>query len=481
MLKERARIVAGSLLAIDLLLVTGAFFVAFWLRNSLLPALGVLTTNLYPLGLYLPLLPVVLLVWGGFLMRFNLYHSQRSTPLRSEAIDIFRACGGATLILILLVFAFRLDEKLLTDDRISRLWIFLTVALAYLLLLARMITVRLLARWVRLRGLNYRTVLIAGTNELAIRIAESIEHHPYWGYRIVGFVAESDSALDSFGGYPVLGTLERIPAVTEETVVDEVIFALGRQQLDRLEDVLLELEERGVRTRLALNLFPHTRARVEVGTLDELPLLTYSTTPTSEFRLIGKRLIDIAVSTLLLVLALPIMIAIALAVKLLDGGKVLYRQTRCGLNGRLFTLYKFRTMIEDAEIHQSRLVHLNEMDGPVFKIRHDPRITRMGRWLRRMSLDELPQLWNVLRGDMSLVGPRPPVPHEVSSYEYWQRRRLSMRPGLTCLWQVHGRNDLDFDRWMELDLEYIDNWSPLLDLKILMRTIPAVLSGRGAS
>jgi exopolysaccharide biosynthesis polyprenyl glycosylphosphotransferase len=236
-----------------------------------------------------------------------------------------------------------------------------------------------------------------------------------------------------------------------------------------------------VRTRLALDLFPHARAQVQIGTLEELPLLTYSTTPTSELRLLAKRTMDIGISLLVLGLALPAMLVIALAIKMASGGKVLYRQTRCGLYGRKFTLFKFRTMVEDAEQLQEELSHLNEMRGPVFKMKEDPRITPLGRWLRRLSLDELPQLWNVLKGDMSLVGPRPPVPREVSSYERWQRRRLSMRPGLTCLWQIRGRNDIDFESWMQLDLEYIDNWSPMLDVKILAKTIPAVLSGRGAS
>ncbi len=175
------------------------------------------------------------------------------------------------------------------------------------------------------------------------------------------------------------------------------------------------------------------------------------------------------------------MAGIALLIKITAGGQVLYRQTRCGLNGRRFTLYKFRTMIEGAEERQRELLHLNEMDGPVFKLKQDPRVTWIGRFLRRFSLDELPQLWNVLRGDMSLVGPRPPIPDEVARYQRWQRRRLSMKPGLTCLWQISGRNQIDFDRWMKLDLEYIDSWSPWLDVKILLKTVPAVLSGRGAS
>jgi exopolysaccharide biosynthesis polyprenyl glycosylphosphotransferase len=352
----------------------------------------------------------------------------------------------------------------------------------FLLLTGRTICVRLIARWVRVHGYNYRTVVIAGTNDTAWKIADTIEGHPYWGYRILGFVTErGEGESADMGNRKHLGRIEDIPSLIEEHAIDEVIFALHRQELHRLEGLLLLLEEQGVRSRLALDLFPHAKARVQVGKLEELPLLTYSTTPTSELRLLAKRFMDIAIAMVVLAVAMPAMLVIAALIKLVYGGTILYRQTRCGLHGRRFTLLKFRTMVENAEQQQSRLNHLNEMDGPVFKMKKDPRVTSVGRWLRRLSLDELPQLWNVLKGDMSLVGPRPPVPQEVSAYQRWQRRRLSMRPGLTCLWQIRGRNDLDFDRWMELDLEYIDNWSPLLDLKILAKTIPVVLTGRGAS
>jgi exopolysaccharide biosynthesis polyprenyl glycosylphosphotransferase len=230
-----------------------------------------------------------------------------------------------------------------------------------------------------------------------------------------------------------------------------------------------------------MDLFPHTRARVELEDLDGMPLLSFATTPTSQLKLMLKRTLDVVLASLLLLIALPIVSVIALMIKATSGGNVLFRQTRCGLNGRFFTLYKFRTMVEGAEERRRELLHLNEMNGPVFKLRSDPRVTAFGRFLRRFSLDELPQFWNVLRGDMSLVGPRPPIPEEVAKYQRWQRRRLAMKPGMTCLWQISGRNNLDFDRWMELDLEYIDSWSPTLDFKILLKTIPAVLSGKGAS
>lgn len=482
MLKERARIVAGALLLVDLLLVTGAFLLSFWMRNSLLPALDFVPSHLYPLSLYLPLLPVALVIWGALLLRSNIYHSQRTTSLLAETWDILRICVTGTLVMTLVIYLFRLDQKLLGNDLISRLWILLFMTSAFVLLAGRMIAIRLTARWVRAHGYNYRTVLIAGTNDTAWKIADTIEEHPYWGYRILGFVTEhGEEVASEIEGRSHLGRIEDVPTLVEEHAIDEVIFALHRQELHRLEGLLLLLEEQGVRSRLALDLFPHAKARVQVGTLEELPLLTYSTTPTSEIRLLAKRFMDIAISIFVLALALPAMLVIAAVIKLVYGGTVLYRQTRCGLNGRRFTLLKFRTMVEDAERRQSDLSHLNEMDGPVFKMKRDPRVTSLGRWLRRLSLDELPQLWNVLKGDMSLVGPRPPVPQEVSAYRRWQRRRLSMRPGLTCLWQIQGRNDVDFDRWMELDLEYIDNWSPLLDVKILAKTIPVVLSGRGAS
>src|SRR5262249_1206676 len=193
-----------------------------------------------------------------------------------------------------------------------------------------------------------------------------------------------------------------------------------------------------------------------------------------------KRGVDLVVSLAVFLVTLPIQLLAALAIKLSSSGPIFFRQTRCGLNGRHFTLLKFRTMQNGAEERLPEISHLNELAGPGFKSSHDPRLTFVGRVLRRLSIDELPQLANVIVGDMSLVGPRPPLPEEVARYEPWQRRRLSMSPGLTCLWQVSGRNDVDFDRWMELDLKYIDTWSPMLDLKILLKTVPAVLSGKGA-
>ncbi|HKH47006.1 MAG TPA: sugar transferase [Thermoanaerobaculia bacterium] len=484
MLKERARTLAVSIFLLDLTLVAAAFVAAYGVRDSLLPSIarGTFPTRLYPLGEYLPLLPLALVIWGALLLLSGRYRSHRTVPILDEAWAIIRVCAVGSAFFTLLLYAARIDEQLLGDDRISRLWILLFGVFSCVFLLTEKLGVRITSRWVRLHGFNYRTVLIVGTGPTALSIADSIQSHRYWGFRILGFIANGQEIPEGFPrNWPILGEVDDIPRIVESNVVDDVIFAVHRRDLDRLEDLFLNLQEQGIRTRLALDLFPHTRAQVQLEEMDGMPLLSFATAPTSHIKLLAKRALDVAVATLLLLLGLPVVLAIATAIKLSSGGNVLFRQTRCGLNGRSFTLYKFRTMVEDAEERRRELLHLNEMNGPVFKLKADPRVTSLGRFLRRFSLDELPQLWNVLRGDMSLVGPRPPIPEEVAKYERWQRRRLAMKPGMTCLWQISGRNELDFHRWMELDLEYIDSWTPLLDLKILLKTIPAVLSGRGAS
>lgn len=484
MLKQRARIIAFSVLAADLALVAGAFFVAYLLRRDLFPWLAPASFGheFYSLATYLPLLPLALAIWAPLLWFSGRYRSHRTVPLTAEIAALLRLTAYAAATFTLAVYAFRLDERLLGADKISRLFLLLFPALAALLLISEKIALRLTSRWVRSRGYNFRTVLIVGTSPPARAIADSIDQHRYWGYRILGHVATGrEAALSPRLRHAVLGSLDELPAIVEQNVVDEVIFAVSRREFDELEDLFLSLQEQGIVTRFALNFFPHTKAKMAIEELDGTPLLTFANTPSSQAQLLVKRLIDLGLSSLLLLLGLPIALLVAIAVKLSSGGRVLFRQTRCGLNGRTFTLYKFRTMVEGAEERQRDLAHLNEMDGPVFKVKGDPRVTWLGRFLRKFSLDELPQFWNVLKGDMSLVGPRPPVPEEVARYERWQRRRLAMKPGLTCLWQISGRNELEFQRWMELDLEYIDSWSPWLDLKILAKTIPVVLSGKGAS
>jgi exopolysaccharide biosynthesis polyprenyl glycosylphosphotransferase len=478
MLKQQASMIARFVYLVDLALTSVAFFAAFVIRDHLLPLLfpQYFPTGLFPLQDYLKIFPLVLVIWSVLLFTHHSYHSHRTIPVTREALTIFRVVIVGNLILATLAY-------LLPLRQLSRTWFVLFSVFAAVFLVAEKILVRVMARWVRSKGLNYRTILIVGTGRRAIEIARMVQGHKYWGFKILGFVSDGHRLPNGWARYRIFGNVPDLKKILENQPepIDEIVFAVTRKKLDEMKQIFLMCEELGIRTRVAMNFFQNRVARIEIEELEGVPFLTFTTTPSNETHLALKRLLDVSVSMLILVLATPMLVLAAVAIRLTSPGSVFFKQERIGLNGRIFTLYKFRTMIEDAHERRGEVSHLNEMNGPVFKSKSDPRITPVGRLLRKFSFDELPQLWNVLKGDMSLVGPRPPIPEEVASYHRWHRRRLSMKPGLTCLWQVSGRNDIDFDRWMELDLQYIDNWSPGLDMKILLRTIPAVLSGKGAS
>jgi exopolysaccharide biosynthesis polyprenyl glycosylphosphotransferase len=475
-LKERARVIAYWVWTADLVLTTVAFLLAWWLRSHIAPQLAplIFPTELYPLSRYLGLLPLVLAIWTLLLVTLEAYTSRRTVALASEVWQVIKVVVAGTLILAAAGWLLRLDF-------VSRPFLVLFATLDLLFLVAAKVMLRLTARRVRRRGYNYRTLLVVGINPRAEEVASIIADHPHWGLKLIGFVAPNGEHGEEVAGSPVLGNADDLPGILQNQVVDEVIFVLSRRQLEEFEDSFLLCSELGIRARVALY-FPHMKARVVLEELEGIPLLTFTNTPGAPFPIFLKLLMDSTVSIIGIVLTAPLMMIIAIAVKLGSRGPVLYSQTRCGLNGRHFKLLKFRTMHEGADQRLDEVAHLNEVEGPAFKARRDPRVTVVGRVLRRLSLDELPQLYNVFRGDMSLVGPRPPIPEEVERYQRWQRRRLSMRPGITGLWQVSGRAGLDdFNRWIALDLAYIDQWSLWLDLKILLRTIPAVLSTRGAS
>jgi exopolysaccharide biosynthesis polyprenyl glycosylphosphotransferase len=473
MIKKQAQVVAAGVFAADLTVTAGAFFLAYALYPLLpLPrSFGVL----HGLDLYLWLLLFIVPVWAILLQLGVTYRSYRLATLRREVWRLTRTVVLAGLSL----FAF---QALTKSDDISRPFLAGFLALDWILLVAFRLALRGLARWTRSRGYNFRTVLIVGTGEKARALARRIVHNRHWGLRLMGHIAESGPAPDaSIEDQPVLGAAADLPRILRERVVDEVLVAVDREQIPDMEGIFLHCEQVGVNARLAADFFPHLIAKVELEDFDGVPLLTFTTTPRDALALAVKRGGDIAASILFLIVFSWLYLLIAIAIRATSRGPVFFRQERMGLYGRRFTFYKFRSMVADAEERRAEVAHLNELDGPVFKIKDDPRVTGVGRWLRKFSLDELPQIWNVLKGDMSLVGPRPPIPSEVEKYETWQRRRLSMRPGLTCLWQVSGRNEVDFQQWMELDLAYIDHWSLGLDFKILLKTAPAVLFGKGAS
>ncbi|MCP4896832.1 MAG: sugar transferase [bacterium] len=475
MLKERARSIAYWVCFTDLTLTTGAFFIAWWVRSDLGPRLapGIFPTQLHSLSRYLGLLPLVLIIWAALLLGREAYTSRRTVALHEEVWQVIQVVAMGTLLLAACGWLLRLDF-------VSRPFLILFALLDLCFLLAEKIALRLLARRVRRRGYNYRSVLIVGINPRSEEVARLIADHPHWGLRLLGFVAPNGDYPEVFAELPVLGTADQLPQILMREVVDEVLFVLSRRQLEEFEESFLLCSELGIHARVALY-FPHMKARVVLEELEGIPLLTFTTTPAAPFPLFLKQLTDLFVAIVGLVVLSPLFLLIALAVKLSSKGPILFRQVRCGVNGRRFTLLKFRTMVVDADKHLDEVAELNVVDGPAFKAPNDPRVTPLGRFLRRFSFDELPQLINVLAGQMALVGPRPPIPDEVELYERWQLRRLSMKPGITGLWQVSGRADLeDFSAWIALDLAYIDNWSLWIDVKILAKTIPAVLFARGA-
>ncbi|OGR85662.1 MAG: UDP-phosphate galactose phosphotransferase, partial [Elusimicrobia bacterium RIFCSPLOWO2_01_FULL_54_10] len=340
----------------------------------------------------------------------------------------------------------------------------------------------LFLKYARKNGLNRRNMLIAGTGPRAIQFINLIHQHQEWGFNIIGLVDTDPGKRGTFvRDCEILGTLEDIPEIIHGKVVDEVVFVVPRSWIGKLEDVMLFCENEGINVSVAVDFFRLRHSYVRQTDMDGFPLLSFKTTPDKILHLALKRSFDIVASGTALLFLAPLFLAVFAAIKMTSKGPAFFKQLRCGLHGRQFTLYKFRTMVIDAEAKKAALMGHNEMSGPTFKMEHDPRITPIGAFLRKFSIDEFPQFWNVFKGDMTLVGPRPPLPSEVNKYDCWHRRRLSMTPGVTCLWQVNGRNKItDFNEWVKLDLEYIDNWSLWLELKIILKTIPVVLFGVGA-
>jgi exopolysaccharide biosynthesis polyprenyl glycosylphosphotransferase len=334
---------------------------------------------------------------------------------------------------------------------------------------------------VRAHGRNLRFALIVGTNERAYSFARMIEEHRESGYRVAGYV--DDYVHVPKQGIELLGSHEDFSEVLRSRIIDEVIIALPiKSQYEMIQSIIDKAEEQGIRVRCLPHL-SNNRAYAPGTAMDQrLTVLDVASECQEDGRALAKRGVDVVLGSAFFLSTLPVMLVAAIAIKLTSHGPALFAQDRVGYNKRIFRMYKFRTMVIDAEREQERLEARNEMDGPVFKIQNDPRITRVGRWLRKTSLDELPQLYNVIRGDMSLVGPRPLPLRDYNGFtKDWQRRRFSVRPGLTCLWQINGRNHTSFEDWMKLDMKYIDNWTFLGDMKILVKTIPAVINGKGAA
>lgn len=469
---ERARLLQLKLVLTDAAATTLAFLLSYWLRDFLLAGyLG----EIYPLKTYLWIYLVAVLSLPIILIVMKLYEIDGITETRAsfgrKAGKLFQSMVLEFLLLSALGFSLKLHY-------VSRLLTGLFVALCYLLFIfARAF---LWPRFLRRAERKALGVLIVGTGESARALAALLSERPRVGTRLVGFIRENASGPQQLAGHPVLGAVEEAESVLSSHVIDEVLVAVPQKSLNELEPLLLLCEQQGITARLVCDFLPRGSARLYLEHLEGVPLLTFTTTPNNPNLLALKRVMDVALSSVLLVLSSPLFMVVPILIKLTSRGPVLYRQIRCGLNGRRFTFLKFRSMVDGADEMRKDIEHLNEAMRPVFKISSDPRVTNLGRFLRRASIDELPQLFNVIKGEMSLVGPRPPLPEEVRWYKPWQRRRLSMKPGLTCLWQVSGRSELSFNDWVDMDLQYIDNWSPWLDLRILLKTVPAVVLRKGA-
>ena len=480
MLRDRAELIRNVLYVVDLVVVSVNFFAVYALLlhyksfglKDFIPGVDVVPIPADSTQ-YLQAYWLVLMLWAVLLKKRGEYHYLR-IQTRARVFTAY-LINGFLFFIFFTSFAF-----LLKFGFLSRVFMILYTISSVLWLLVNRFVILMIAHRVRSRGYNVHNILIVGTGRRAQEFLSLALRHKEWGYRVVGFLDKDPKLVEKgVSGYPVLGSLDAFPNILESTVIDEVVFVVPRVWLPVIEKCILYCEAVGVPATLATDFFDLEIASGVPKELDGFTYLTFETGRLKDTELIVKRMIDITVSLVVLLLCLPCFALIACAIKMDSEGPIFFRQMRCGKNGRKFTLYKFRSMVLDAERRLDELRSRNEMTGPVFKMTNDPRLTRVGRILRKTSLDEFPQFWNVLVGNMSLVGPRPPIPKEVEQYEPWQRRRLSMKPGITCIWQVSGRNKIGFEDWMKLDLQYIDRWSLWLDLKILLMTAHAVLFQTG--
>ena len=425
---------------------------------QVLPMPGLLIT-LYSLG------------WVALLGFHGVYQPRSHWTLRGEAFGVIRAALMFGLITFAALF-------LLEADAVSRGVVIAVLPIQAAVTIGARYLIRSFLHALRRRGRNLRQVLIVGTGPTALAFAERLEARWDLGFVVVGLAGSEPVPAGTT--WPVLGTVDDLPDILHSTVVDEVAICLPATDRQRVEAISALCFDQGKTIRLPLEIPAVALTTGHVEDLDGTPVVSIISGPDRGLALATKRLIDLAGATIGLVLLTPLFLIVGILIRREDGGPVLFTQPRAGLNGRPFQIVKFRTMTQDADARRAELRAFNEIEGNAsFKMTNDPRITSIGRLLRKTSIDELPQLWNVLRGEMSLVGPRPHPFDDVAGYDDWHRRRLSMKPGITGLWQIGGRTETNFDRWVEKDLEYIDRWSLWLDLRVIAETIPALLRTEG--
>jgi exopolysaccharide biosynthesis polyprenyl glycosylphosphotransferase len=457
----------------DAVLINLSFFIAYWMRYDLQVPKVVAPENWEPYSVFQPVAGVLTLLLLVVFALGGVYQQKRGRSWLDEAYTLFSGTAIGIVIMMAVTYAIRFYY--------SRFIFLMVGAVIVVLISVERWLLRVIRAELRRRGYGIRRALIVGAGKVGRTVMRSIVARPELGYRAVGFVDDNpDKGRTDIGRFKALGGSDSLPRIVSQKDVDEVIVTLPWMYHRKILSIVHQCERHDVRARIVPDLFQLSLNQVDVEDLGGIPLLSLRQPSVGGWLWWVKRALDFGAALIGLFIAAPLMFVIALAIKLDSPGPAIFSQMRIGKGGRPFTCYKFRTMHVDAEKEKEELAALNEAQGALFKIKNDPRITRVGRLLRRISVDELPQLYNILKGDMSLVGPRPQLPEEVSQYMEWQKKRLETKPGMTGLWQVRGRSNLTFDEMCLLDIYYIENWSPVLDTKILLQTLPKVILGDGA-
>ncbi|PJA30409.1 MAG: sugar transferase [candidate division Zixibacteria bacterium CG_4_9_14_3_um_filter_46_8] len=472
MIKENLQLLKRLHLVSDLTLTAVAFFssfLAFFIFASDPNEVAILCQrNCYLVAIILP-------IWLFFLAKSPQAYSYRMKAFHYIAIQVLKPILKASGVLI----AYLTVTGNLMEIR-NQVILFIVLDAIFMDLFRRFIQSML--QFFRVRGRNLKSFLIVGTGKQACEFFDLAKSNSHWGISVLGLLSENGDCPHNGKSSLVIGNLSDLPRILNRNPVDEVYISLPMSSFHKVENLVAQCQVQGITAHVAADFIKANAPTFSANDLFGTPVLSFSAVPRRLDLMLIKRIVDIVVSSVMLLLLSPVFMIIAMAIKLDSKGPIFYRWKVVGHNRKEFNGYKFRSMVAAADGLKVQLLSKNEMKGVVFKIKNDPRITPVGKFLRKYSLDELPQLYNVFKGDMSLVGPRPPLQTEIDGFADWQRRKLSVKPGITCLWQVSGRNRInDFDEWVKLDLEYIDRWSLWLDLKILARTIPAVITGKGAS
>jgi exopolysaccharide biosynthesis polyprenyl glycosylphosphotransferase len=469
------RYISIAVIVTDVLLINLAFAIAYWMRYDRQWFAAVDEANFVHYSAFIPISLTLTVLLLGIYKLNGVYDQPRGSSWFDEVYSLMTGTAtGIILMVFVMVFLFR-------SLFYSRLVFFYGGVLVTIFLSASRLAKRFARGWLRRRGLGVDRLLIVGVGEVGRTVMRHVVAQPALGYHVVGFVDDDpDKASTDIGRFKALGNTAQIPRLVKELAVDEVIITLPWMYHRKIVSIIAQCEREQVRVRIVPDMFQMTLSHLDVEDLSGIPMIGVREISIGRTETFIKRAMDMTISLVGLILLLPLFALVALLIKLDSNGPVFFAQIRVGKDEKLFACYKFRSMRQGAEAEQEGLRTLNEADGPIFKIREDPRITRMGRVLRRTSLDELPQLFNVLMGHMSMVGPRPAPPSEVQRYQPWHKRRLEVAPGITGLWQVSGRSELSFDEMVLLDLYYIENWSPVLDLQIMLRTFPKMITGEGA-